>query len=142
MSIKNILNSIDELTMEEILTESFVSGMNKEMVSKSDIKLFSNKISKFRECSVNAVLKYITVFAICEPDLAIDIARKKGVFRYKAWGMEDNKVLFLLKTLNECKILTFSKETQEYIDSKINLSWIFDFYKDSETKIIKFIKEH
>ena len=80
MSIRNILNCINDFTMEELLTASFVSSMNKEKISISDIKFFSNKISKFRECSINTVLKYITVFAICEPDLAIDIARKKVCF--------------------------------------------------------------
>ncbi len=142
MSLKSIFERIEDLTIEEILSDSFALEIKNEEISNSVIRLYSKKISEFRNLSVTTVLKYIMVFAISEPDMAIDIARKKGVFRYKSWGFEDNKALFLLKKLKECKKLLFSEATLKYIDSKIEISWFFEFYKESENKLVKFIKEH
>ncbi len=142
MSFKSIFERIEDLTIEEILSDSFALEIRNVETSNSVIRLYSKKISDFRNLDVTTVLKYIMVFAINEPDMAIDIARKKGVFRYKSWGLEDNKALFLLKKLKECRKLLFSEATLKYIESKIEISWFFEFYKESENKLVNFIKEH
>ena len=49
------------------------------------------------------MLKYIILFSFWQADEAIDIARKKGVFRYKAWGFQKNEALYLLENINKYK---------------------------------------
>ena len=44
MSIRSILDSIESMEMDAILSEPFLSKIKKEGVSKSDIKLFSTKM--------------------------------------------------------------------------------------------------
>ena len=75
MSLKSVFERIEDLTIEEILSDSFVLEIRNVETSNSVIRLYSKKISEFRNLNVTNVLKYIMVFAINEPDMAIDIAR-------------------------------------------------------------------
>ena len=69
------------------------------------------KISKYKNSFPNEILKYIFVYALKEPDNAIEIARKKGVFRYNAWGLDKNNALYILNQLkNKRELLNFSSD--------------------------------
>jgi hypothetical protein len=113
-------------------------------LSNHDKKFLLSKISKFKDQDINITLKAIKIYAIWEPDNAINTARKKGAFRYKACGLKNNNALFLLDELLKNSVLfNFSIETNDYLILKKKLSWIFDFYKDSEMKLIKqIVKRH
>lgn len=145
MNIKNIINVIENLSLEDITKDEFIKSTlaQKSELSKTDTKYLSSRIGKFREFSSDALLKYIILFSFWNPDEAIDIARKKGVFRYKVWGFQKNETLYLLENINKfTDKFAYSDETKKFIASKIQVSWMYDFYKKTEKKIISYIKKH
>ncbi|MBE7019805.1 MAG: hypothetical protein E7411_00015 [Ruminococcaceae bacterium] len=145
MSIKVVMNQIENLTVENIIKDDFVKKtlVRKGELSKSDERYFSNKIGKFREISSDTLLKYIILFSFWKPDEAIDIARKKGVFRYKVWGFQKNEALYLLENINKyIDKFDYSDKTRKFINSKIQMAWMYDYYKKTEKKIIAYIKKH
>lgn len=145
MNIKNIVSAIEELSIEDITKDDFIKNIlyQKGELSKSDVRYLSKKIGKFRGISSATLLKYIILFSFWQADEAIDIARKKGVFRYKAWGFQKNEALYLLENINKYKDkFAYSAKTKKFITSKIQVSWMYDFYKKTERKIIDYIKQH
>lgn len=145
MTTAQFLEQIDNISVESILSEQFISQerLDKESLSKRDITSLSNKIAHFKDSPVDTTLKCILYLAIWEPDLAIEISRKKGVFRYKAWPLDRNHALYIVTTIkNSSNRFSFSKQTIGYLNSKFHISWLFDFYKESESAIISTIKMH
>jgi hypothetical protein len=109
---------------------------DKESLSNPDKKYLIGKLAKYHDSSKNDILKIIVAYSIWEPDEAITEARKKGVFRYKAWGFSDNCAEYLLLNLKNISIyMGFSELAQNFINSKLSLSWMYHFYKDIELKI-------
>lgn len=134
------------MEIRDCLTESFVLDSEeiqklksiKRTLSKQEKRLLTSEMAKFKYQNENITKNAIILLAIWNQNEAIDIARKKGVFRYKAYGFKKNIAAYLLNELYAKKdILYFNKETLEYIESKRKLSWLFDFYKNTEDKIIK-----
>jgi len=140
MAIKEIL----ELSVDTEIEDKFIikaKDIQQELSNQDKRKLLS-LISKFKEQDIKETIKYIKILAIWEPDNAILVARKKGVFRYKANNFEMNSVLYALnELLRNSDLFGFSLETKKYLKSKISLSWIYDFYKDSERKLKNLINE-
>lgn len=143
MTTAQFLAQIDSININDILSESFITHeqLEKQSLSKRDLTSLSNKIAHFKDSPVDITIKCILYLAIWEPDLAIDISRKKGVFRYKAWPLDENYALYALTTLKSSHDrLGFSQKTMDYLNSKIRISWLFDFYRESEAAIISTIK--
>ena len=143
MTTAQFLAQLDSISIKDILSETFISQerLEKKSLSKRDITSLSNKIAHFKDYPVDSTIKSILYLAIWEPDLAIEISRKKGVFRYKAWALDKNYALDILTTLKgNHDRFGFSKQTIDYLNSKIRISWLFDFYKESENAIIHTIK--
>lgn len=142
--IVNIKQIYKETKHTEI-TNDFVDKIkiDKKNISSEERKFLQKVIEKFKSNNIEDTLKAIKFYSIWEPDECIAILRKKGVFRYKAYRLEDNNVLYLLNELIKCKkIFKFSEITLKYMEEKKQLSWLFDFYKNSENKLIKYIKNH
>lgn len=145
MSIKTILSEINNKSIEEIVSEEYRNCIinTKKELSNSDKNCLSKKIAKFKNNSIDYTLKIILIFSVWEPDLAIEVARKKGVFRYNAWNVKTNGSLYLLKTiLSYINLFDYSKETIDYLKLKKNLSWLYDYYKETELNSISFIENH
>ena len=145
MSVKQILSSIETIPIEEIVNTEFKNQIysQKSSLSKNDIKFLSKKLVDFKTSNPEYILKCIFLFSFWDPNLAIETARKKGIFRYKAWGLKTNHALYILTEIERFKgFFGFSSDNIKYICSKINLSWLFDYYQKSERKIISFIQEH
>lgn len=70
MSIKVVMNQIENLTVEDIIKDDFVKKtlVWKGELSKSDERYLLNKIGKFREISSDTLLKYIILFSFWKPD--------------------------------------------------------------------------
>lgn len=144
MSIKDILNELDCKSLETVMSVNYKDEIIKKHpnLSNSDIRALSSYINKFRANGIEKTLKAIILFCFWSPDEAVETARKKGVFRYSVWGLEKNSTLYLLENIKNCeKIVSFSQNTIEYINTKIQMSWLFEFYKSSEHKLISMIKE-
>lgn len=127
------------------ITKEYIAliRIQKSDFSNSDRKFLLSIIGKFKEQDIEKTLRAIKMYSIWEPDEAIMESRKKGVFRYKAYGFGKNQTLFLLKDLiGNRTIFEFSESTYKYLIDKENLYWLYDFYKDSEEKLIQYIKEH
>lgn len=145
MVIRDIIQKVDELTLSEICNADFISIIksDKAILSSSDRRLLSKHISDFRRLGSEITLKRILIYSIWCPDEAIEVSRKKGVFRYKAWGLGKNHAEFILQSLkSQCQIMRYSQETCHFIDTKLQLSWIFSFYKQTEKEIIEYIMNH
>ncbi|NFI03466.1 hypothetical protein FC959_03450 [Clostridium botulinum] len=139
----NIRNIFSEIKHQDI-TEKYIQQLKKDKKSltKAEKKYLSKIIEKYKIYNIDDILKAIKIYAIWEPDESIEIARKKGAFRYKGYKLENNYVLYLLNELSACgNLFCISKDTINYLETKKNISWLFDFYKDSEQKIIKYIKD-
>jgi hypothetical protein len=135
MSIKELF----DLSCQSQIDSEFVTCAKEERkeLSNQDKKALLAIISKFKIQDIDITLRAIKIYAIWEPDNAITAARKKGVFRYKAYGFKTNIALYLLKELlNVSALFEFSIETTNYLLMKKNLSWIYEFYKDSENKLV------
>lgn len=145
MTIKNVLQQIDTMSIDQITDPEFIQGIKskKNTLSNSDKRLLSKEISDFRKLDSQMILKRILVYSLWCPDEAIEVSRKKGVFRYKAWGLKQNFAESILKAIKSHNQLTqYSPDTYQFIETKLQLSWMFSFYKDSEEKIINHIKKH
>lgn len=144
MSIKDILTEIEEKSIETLMGITYKNDILRRhpKLSNSDVKLLSSCISKFRDNGIEKTLKTILLFCFWSPDEAVEIAKKKGVFRYSVWGMNNNSSLYLLETIkNYEKVVSFSQNTLDYINMKIKMSWLFDFYKTTENQLVSMIKE-
>lgn len=145
MGIKDILAQIDLIPIENIGNPQFLLQIKqqKQKLSASDKRVLSKEISGFRRTDVEHILRRIVAYSIWCPDEAIEVARKKGVFRYKAWGLRSNLAEYLLQHIQQYyPAIPYSEATRQFIDTKIRLSWIFEFYKKSENYLIRYIAEH
>ncbi|MFA9398747.1 MAG: hypothetical protein ACERKV_10850 [Clostridiaceae bacterium] len=141
MNIKEEFYKIDHTHITQEYIESI--KIEKNGLSNSDKKFLLSIIGKFKEQEIEKTLRAIKMYAIWEPDEAILESRKKGVFRYKAYDFKRNKALYLIKNLiNNKNIYLFSTETIGYLMDKKNLRWIYDFYKESQEKLVQLIKEY
>lgn len=144
MSIKDILNELEYKSPAALMENSYKNYILKihPTLSNSDIKVLSSYISKFRNNGVEKTLKTILLFCFWSPDEAVEISKKKGVFRYSVWGIENNSALYLLEHIKKhSKIVSFSQNTLDYINTKIKMSWLFEFYKTTESQLVSMIKE-
>lgn len=141
IDIKEVYKQIEH----DDITTDYVKEikMNKKSLSNQEKKILVKIIEKFKTNDIKDTLKAIKFYAIWEPNECIDISRKKGVFRYKAYKLENNNSLYLLdEIIKYNNIFKFSGITLKYLEDKKQLSWLFDFYKNSEKNIIKYIKNH
>lgn len=137
------INEVFKLIEHTDITKVYISKINKPTLSNNEKKFLIRIIERFKSNDINDTLKAIKLYAIWEPDNSIKISRKKGVFRYKAYKLEDNSALYLLDEIIKSKnIFDFSELTIKYLEGKKQISWIFDFYKNSEKILIKYIKNH
>ncbi len=112
------------------------------ILSKSRKRRLLNRMKEYRNNKIEETFSSIFLYAIYEPDNAIVEARLKGVFRYKAYGFDNNGALLLLKLIFKySSLLSFSKPTIKFLESKINCSVLWDIYKKSESQIINAIKK-
>lgn len=145
MTIKEVLNYLNDLSFEQLLNDQIIKSIKqkKQNLSKSDKRFLLKKLSEFRNFDVHFIFCVILTYSIWCPDEALVEARKKGIFRYKAWGFKTNCAeSLLIKIKGLYKLIPYSDDTKRFIDKKLMLSWMFEFYKKSEEDLIKYIKEH
>lgn len=142
MKVYEIFNRIDikQFTHEkyEEIKKSKISLSNND--KKSLVKILGNAKRETKE----NVLKAIVCYAIWEPEEAIEIARRKGIFRYKVFGIKGKNyarfyMTFLLENTN---VFGFSERVQLYLKQKISSEWLEKFYIKKELEIDKIIDEH
>ena len=144
MSIKDILEEIEHESITTLMDINFMNDILEKYpkLSNSDIRILSSSISRFRDNNIEKTLKTILLFCFWLPDKAVEIAREKGVFRYGVWGFKDNTALYLLECIkNYAEVVSFSQNTLDYLNTKIQMSWLFEFYKFTECKLVSMIKE-
>ncbi|MDL4842463.1 nuclease-related domain-containing protein [Aquibacillus rhizosphaerae] len=145
MNIKEVLSYLNDLPFEQLFNDQIIKSIKqkKQDLSKRDKRFLLKKLSEFRKFDVHFIFCVILTYSIWYPDEAVIEARKKGVFRYKAWGFKINCAELLLKKIKEVyTLISYSDNTKQFIDKKLMLSWMFDFYKKCEEDLIKYIKEH
>lgn len=143
MTIKNIINKYNITKVDKKLIDE-LSLFKKELSSKNINKLES-EFMKFKDQSINNTLTVMIVYAQYLPDQAIKLARKIGLFRYNAYGYDKNNAEYLINKMllmEKEKIFNFSKDTTNYLNQKLNVSWLYDFYKTNENDLIKQIYSH
>ena len=141
MNIKELFEIVNIETLDNKVIGKIKN--DKGILSKGDKKFLVKIMSSFKNQDINKTLKAIILYAIWFPDDSIEQARKKGIFRYGAYGFQENKVKYIIKTLSSLyNTLKFSDKTLEFFNSKLNLDWLYDFYKKTEEDLIKYIKRH
>lgn len=145
MIIKEILSYMNDLPFEQLLNEQTIKEikLKKQDLSKNDKRFLQKKLSEFRKYDVQFIFCVILAYSIWCPDEAIVEARKKGVFRYKAWGFKTNCAAFLLEKIqNSYILLPYSNNTKDFVARKLSLSWMFEFYQKTEETLVNYIKDH
>lgn len=130
MNLKDTLQQIDEMTINELLQKQFIESLKyqKSALSNSDKRVLSNEISNFRKLGADKTLKRILLYSMWCPDEAVEVSRKKGVFRYKAWKLKKNYAEFILQSLKEqSQIVNYSLGTCQFINTKLQLAWMFTY---------------
>ena len=96
MNIKNIVNAIEELSIEDITKDAFIKNTlyQKGELSKSDVRYLSNKIGKFRE------IQSVTLKKFSVPDIAL---YKKAAASYEEYA----------KALSDAAAKNAQKEAEE-----------------------------
>lgn len=143
MEIKDILNQFNKMNSEELLTNQNIDSfrVQKSFFSKRDERYLLKRLSEFRNQDVHFTFCVILVYSIWKPDEAIIQARKKGVFRYKAWGFKVNYAELLLNQIKKSyTVIHYRSNTKQFIDNKLKMTWMFEFYKQSEKNLIKYIE--
>lgn len=109
-------------------------------LNNSDRKKLKRHISKYTEYGYLITLNTIKAFAIWDPDEAILEARKKGVFRYKAWKESNYARSIITDLIESASLFSFSKQSLSFLHNKLKLAWLFDYYQDEEKRILKILK--
>lgn len=145
MKIEEIVGEYAKVPFEHLLNADTIQQIKatRRTLSKSEKRFFLQKLSKFKDFDATYISNIILIYSIWHPNEAIREARKKGVFRYKAWGFKKNYAEYLLKQIqNSYSYLNYSDDTKKFVSDKLNISWIFDFYKKTEESLLKYIHEH
>lgn len=117
--------------------------ITKPNLTSDDKRFLLKKISKFKTSYLEETIKSIAFLAIWEADESIEVSRRKGVFRYRSYGFDENKALIIIDYFLSNKLIyNFSDYTINYLFKKKELKWIYDFYKRTEKKIVRFIINH
>lgn len=132
------------LKIEEIDEDYILNLKNeKKNLSNKDRKYLSDKFLENRYDCPEKILSAIIIYSFWEPDEAVQIARKKGVFRYGVYGGRKNIAHhFLVELIKMSTMLDFNVDSIQYLQTKESCSWLFDYYKKYERKIIAKIIEH
>lgn len=135
---EEIKNSLETMMSEQYvkhLLNTKISLSNKEVKSLNN--LFRSRDSEeTREQVKLNLLKGIFLSSVWFGDEAISQARKKWIFHYKAWGYEKNYVIEILVMVKKFhRIFNYSDKTMAYIETKISMSWLYEFYKNQEGSI-------
>lgn len=144
----------DILNAENLIAQIDLSLFNEEKYNKlkSDKNELSNRdkkhllkvLTKYKSVAKEEVLKAIVCFAIWEPDEAISQARRKGIFRYKIFGIKGKTKTkyFLGYLISKKEVLGFSEKTNNYLEQKYEFEWLESFYDKTEEKIDTEIENH
>ena len=142
MKIQEIINMINPDEFDE---DKYQKLKNlKSSLSNSD-KKFLNKFFSSAKCiSKEEVLKAFICYAMWCPDEAVESARKKGVFRYKVFGIRGkNRANYYLSYLvKNSEMFGFSTSSLSYLVKKKNCAWFETLYCKSEKKIDELILNH
>lgn len=139
--IQKLINSINYKKLNKNNIENIRKILPKGL-SKSDQKDIFKILSHYRTYDSKIILNTVIVYCIWSPKEAIFDSSMKGIFRYRAYGFNNNISLFLLKELRElADILNLDETSVEFLNKKIEISWIFDTYSYIENKIIKTINQ-
>ncbi len=144
MTIKELIQEVEEISLEEMNDVGYVNGIRekKPKLSKADKRSLRKKYANYRKEKEEMTLKSIFIYSIWLPDEAIEEARKKGIFRYKPWGNNCNYSEMILRRLMTFKeIFQYSEETLKFIYDKLQLSWLRQYYYKTECRIKKCIYE-
>ena len=143
LKIKEILQRIDidsfqSNNLEDIKKEKSILSKTEK---KELIKIWVNAKTESKENILRAVICY----AIWNPEEAIKEARRKGIFRYKIFGMgkrENNAQYYLNFLVENLENFKFSRDTKSYLIRKASCGWLKEFYLKTENKIDTIMEEH
>lgn len=142
MKIYEIIDSID---IENFNQEAYEQiKKNKISLSNGDKKILTKILANAKVELKEKVLKAIVCYAIWEPDEAIETGRRKGIFRYKVFGIKTRNYAkyYMTFLLEYASIFNFSEKAKSYLVQKIDCDWLDEFYIKKETEIDRIIEEH
>lgn len=142
MKIDEIIKSID---INNFNHESYKEIKKlKSNLSNTEKKELIKLLARAKKETKENVLKAIVCYSIWDPEEAIENARRKGVFRYKVFGVKGrNHARFYLSFLvDHSSIFGFSESTAAYLNQKNSCGWLEEFYIKKEKKINQMIDEH
>ncbi len=142
MKIKDILSMINLDTFDIGKYEELKKSKNN--LSNSDKKILNKILTSSKNKCKEEVLSVIICYAIWYPDEAIQNARRKGIFRYKVFGIKgkNNAKYYLTYLRDKADILGFSELSISYIIQKTNCDWFEEIYCKIEKKIDVLMRDH
>ena len=117
------LRMMNQTNLEDIKKEKSILSKTEK---KELIKIWVNAKTESKENILRAVICY----AIWNPEEAIKEARRKGIFRYKIFGMgkrENNAQYYLNFLVENLENFKFSRDTKSYLIRKASCGWLKEF---------------
>lgn len=142
MKIDEIIKGID---IKSFCEDEYTKVKSwKALLSNSDKKDLKKVLAGAKKAPKEKVLQAVICYSIWEPDEAIKEARRKGIFRYKVFGIKgrSNAKFYLSFLLKHVGIFKFSDSTVKYLIQKNDCEWLEQFYDKSEKKIHKMMEDH
>ncbi len=143
MSIRDIIKHIDSMTENDpfdITKINYIQSAHPNLTN-SDRKELKRHISKYTKLGYLITLNTIKAFAIWDPDEAILEARKKGVFRYKVWKESNYAKAIITDLLKNAPLFNFSSQSLSFMQNKLKLAWLYEYYQNEEKRIVKILKK-
>ena len=142
MNIHDILNYVDNMTEKDTFDIARINLLKSAHpnLNNSDRKELKRHISKYTEYGYLITLNTIKAFAIWDPDEAILEARKKGVFRYKAWKETNYSKAIITNLISNATLFSLSNQSLSFLHNKLKLAWLFDYYQSEEKRILKILR--
>lgn len=144
----NFIHEESKKSLEEMKSKEYVQSLKerKHSLSNSELKSLHNMISfpptEGGQESLEKLKKGIFLHSVWYGDDAILIARKKSVFYYSKWDGVENRIVALLEEVKSYdQFFSYSQDTLDYLDNKLKLSWLHDYYRKTKVRLEKYLRE-
>lgn len=136
---------MQDINIEQFCESKYVKVKSlKTSLSNKDKKDLTKVLADAKKIPKEKVLQAVICYCIWEPDEAVEKARRKGIFRYKVFGIKkENHAKFYLSFLvKHIQMFGFSDSTIKYLIQKNDCGWLEQFYNKNEKKIDKIMEDH
>lgn len=134
-------NLIKDIDIKNI-TESNIINL-KSAKTKKKFDWVEKKIKQHAKIEDKKLLaKYIFCYLVWNEEKDISSLSEKGILLIYKYNIKSDVEILLRVIEQTCVILKYSSSEIDFIKQKINLLWLFDYYKKETTELTKDIRKY